>query len=199
MKNIAPAVKQETKKVAIATGIMTILMWIGFAIGHQINPETIPLNYKVFLGGICGSVVAVLNFFLMGLTAQQVANTEDEGLARSRMRASYSQRFLLQIVWIILAIVAGLVLLFRETGRRPAKGIALLAGVTLAWFIMLLMNMLVFDLLRVHQPYSTQEINIFGMLGIFEVCIRNRLIPSNENHTGFFAQLGLPVMMASSG
>ena len=105
MKNIAPAVKQETKKVAIATGIMTILMWIGFAIGHQINPETIPLNYKVFLGGICGSVVAVLNFFLMGLTVQQVANTEDEGLARSRMRASYSQRFLLQIVWIILAIV----------------------------------------------------------------------------------------------
>ena len=105
MKNIAPAVKQETKKVAIATGIMTILMWIGFAIGHQINPETIPLNYKVFLGGICGSVIAVLNFFLMGLTVQQVANTEDEGLARSRMRASYSQRFLLQIVWIILAIV----------------------------------------------------------------------------------------------
>ena len=33
------------------------------------------------------------------------------------------------------------------------------------------------------------------MLGIFEVCIRNRLIPSNENHTGFFAQLGLPVMI----
>ena len=103
--------------------------------------------------------------------------------------------FYLLYAWIILAIVAGLVLLFRETGRRPAKGIALLAGVTLAWFIMLLMNMLVFDLLRVHQPYSTQEINIFGMLGIFEVCIRNRLIPSNENHTGFFAQLGLPVMI----
>lgn len=106
--------------------------------------------------------------------------------------------FYLLYAWIILAFVAGLVLLFRETGRRTAKGIALLAGVTLAWFIMLLMNMLVFDLLRVHQPYSTQEINIFGMLGIFEVCIRNRLIPSNENHTGFFAQLGLPVMITDA-
>ena len=110
-------------------------------------------------------------------------------------RYTQGTAFYLLYAWIILAIVAGLVLLFRETGRRPAKGIALLAGVTLAWFIMLLMNMLVFDLLRVHQPYSTQEINIFGMLGIFEVCIRNRLIPSNENHTGFFAQLGLPVMI----
>ncbi len=105
MNNIAPAVKQETKKVAIATAIMTILMWIAFAIGHQVNPATIPFNYKVFLGGFCGAAVAVLNFFLMGLTVQQVANTEDEDLARSRMRASYSQRFLLQIVWIILAIV----------------------------------------------------------------------------------------------
>ena len=33
------------------------------------------------------------------------------------------------------------------------------------------------------------------MLGSFEVCIRNRLIPSNENHIGFFEQLGLPVMI----
>lgn len=105
MNNIAPAVKQETKKVAIATAIMTILMWIAFAIGHQVSPAAIPFNYKVFLGGFCGAAVAVLNFFLMGLTVQQVANTEDEDLARSRMRASYSQRFLLQIVWIILAIV----------------------------------------------------------------------------------------------
>ena len=109
----------------------------------------------------------------------------------------YSQGigFYLLYAWMILTFVVGLILLFRETGRRPAKGIALLAGATLAWLFMLVMNMLVWDWLRVHQPYSTQEINIFGMLGIFEVCIRNRLIPSNENHIGFFEQLGLPVMI----
>ena len=109
----------------------------------------------------------------------------------------YSQGvvFYLLYAWIILAVLSGLVLLFRETGRRPAKGIALLTGATAAWLVMLVLNMLVFDLLRVHQPYSTQEINIFGMLGIFEICIRNHLIPSNENHTGFFEQLGRPVMI----
>jgi hypothetical protein len=110
-------------------------------------------------------------------------------------RYSHGLGFYLLYAWMILACAAGLVLLFRETGRRSAKGIALLAGAAMAWLIMLLLNMLVFDLLHVHQPYSTQEINIFGMLGIFEICIRNRLIASNENHTGFFAKLGLPVLI----
>ena len=109
----------------------------------------------------------------------------------------YSQGigFYMLYAWMVLAIIIGMVLLFRKTGRRPAKGIFLLAGVTLAWLFMLLMNMLVWDWLHVHQPYSTQEINIFGMLGVFEICIRNHLIPSNENHIGFFEQLGQPVMI----
>ena len=109
----------------------------------------------------------------------------------------YSQGigFGLLYVWMIQTFATGLVLLFRKTGRRPEKGIALLTGATLTWLFMLLMNMLVWDRLRVHQPYSTQEINIFGMLGIFEICIRNHLIPSNENHIGFFEQLGRPVMI----
>ena len=114
-------------------------------------------------------------------------------------RYSQGACFYLLYAWIILTIAAGLILLFRETGRRSAMGIALLAGATFAWFFMLMMNMLVWDWLHVHQPYSTQEINIFGMLGVLEVCIRNRLIPSNENHTGFFAQLGLPMMITDRG
>ncbi len=112
-------------------------------------------------------------------------------------RYSHGVGFYLLYAWMILTSVIGLILLFRATGRRSAKGIALLTGATLIWLVMLVMNMLVFDLLHVHQPYSTQEINIFGMLGIFEVCIRNRLIPSNENHIGFFKQLGLPVIITN--
>ncbi len=110
-------------------------------------------------------------------------------------RYSQGAVFYLLYAWIILAIAAGLVLLFRETGRRPAGGIVLLAGAVACWLFMLAMNLLVWDWLHVHQPYSTQEINIFGMLGIFEICIRNRLIPGNENHIGFFEQLGLPVLI----
>lgn len=104
--NIQPAVKTETKKVAASTITGVILMWIIFAVLHAAMPEKVPLDYTVFLGGICGGFIAVLNFFLMGITVQKVAAAADEDLARSRMRASYSQRMMLQMLWVVVAIVA---------------------------------------------------------------------------------------------
>lgn len=103
--NVQPAVKTETKRVTVSTVTGVILMWIVFAVLHGIMPEKVPLDYTVFLGGICGGAVAVLNFLLMGLTIQKVAAAADEDTARSRMKASYSQRMMLQVLWIVAAIV----------------------------------------------------------------------------------------------
>ena len=124
--DVQPAVKKETTKVAASTLIGVILMWIGFAVFHFIFPEKIPFDYTVFLGGIGGGIVAVLNFFLMGLAVQKVAATEDEEMARMTMKASYSRRMLLQILWSIavavapcFALVAGLLpLLFPSIGIK---------------------------------------------------------------------------------
>ena len=104
--NVQPAVRKETKKVAVSTLVGVIVMWIVFAVLHMALPEKVALDYTVFLGGICGGIIAVLNFFLMGLTVQKVAASTDEDAARSRMRASYSQRMMLQMLWVIVAIVA---------------------------------------------------------------------------------------------
>ena len=52
-----------------------------------------------------GGIVAVLNFFLMALTVQKVAAAEDEGSARSKMKASYTQRMLFQMLWVAAAII----------------------------------------------------------------------------------------------
>lgn len=104
--NVQPAVKKETKNVAVYTVTGVIIMWIGFFVLHLILPEKIPFNYAVFLAGIGGGAVAVLNFFLMGLTVQKVAATTDEAAARMKMKASYSQRMLIQMLWVIVAIIA---------------------------------------------------------------------------------------------
>ena len=101
-----PAVKKETKRVVKITAVGLILMWILFAVLHFAMPDKVPLDYTVFLGGIGGGAVAVLNFFLMGLAVQKAASASDEGTARMKLKASYSQRFLMQILWVILAIVA---------------------------------------------------------------------------------------------
>lgn len=104
--DIQPAVKKETKRVAVMTGVGVVLMWVVFGALHLGMPEKIPFNYTVILGGLAGGIVAVLNFFLMGLTVQKVAASTDEDAARTKMKASYSQRMMLQMIWVIIAIVA---------------------------------------------------------------------------------------------
>lgn len=104
--NVQPAVKKETKNVAVSTAVGVVIMWGVFAVLHMVMPDKVPLDYTVFLGGICGGLIAVMNFFLMGITVQKVAASTDEDAARSRMKASYSQRTMIQMLWIIVAIAA---------------------------------------------------------------------------------------------
>ena len=126
LENVQPAVKKETKRVVMITGAGLILMWILFAILHFTMPDKVPFDYTVILGGIGGGVIAVLNFFLMGLAVQKAASATDEGTARMKLKASYSQRFMMMILWVIAAIVvpcfqfvAGIApLLFPGTGLK---------------------------------------------------------------------------------
>lgn len=104
--NIQPAVKKETKNVMIYTVIGVVLMWAVFFALHFFIPEKVPFDYTVILGGLGGGAVAVLNFFLMGLTVQKVAASTDEDSARMKMKASYSQRMLIQMLWVVAAIAA---------------------------------------------------------------------------------------------
>ena len=106
LETVQPAVKKETKRVVMITGAGLILMWILFAILHFTMPDKVPFDYTVILGGIGGGVIAVLNFFLMGLAVQKAASATDEGTARMKLKASYSQRFMMMILWVIAAIVA---------------------------------------------------------------------------------------------
>lgn len=102
---IQPAVKKETKRVAVMTGIGLLIMLAGFLVLHMIFPDRVPFDYTVVLAGIVGSLVSVGNFFFMGLTVQKVAAQTNEDAARTRMKASYSQRMMAQMLWVVLAIV----------------------------------------------------------------------------------------------
>ncbi len=106
LDKLQPAVRKETIRVAVFTAVGVVLMWIVFAVLHLGFLGSVPFDYTVILGGLGGWFVAVLNFFLMALTVQKVAATSDEDEARNRMKASYTQRMLLQILWIVVAIVA---------------------------------------------------------------------------------------------
>ena len=106
MSILQPAVKKETIKVTIYTIVGVILMWVLLAFLHPTNPEKIVFDYTTILAGIVGGAVAIVNFILMGLSVQNIAATEDEDLAKKKMKTSYTQRMALQMIWIIIAIAA---------------------------------------------------------------------------------------------
>ena len=47
---VQPAVKKETKNVAIYTVVGVVVMWVGFLILHLIWPEKIPFDYRCRCG-----------------------------------------------------------------------------------------------------------------------------------------------------
>ena len=107
---------------------------------------------------------------------------------------TYSLRpgFYLMYVWMGAAALAGLVLLVRQTGKRPPGTWVPFIVLVLMWPVLIYTCTLVFERFNLSKPYGVPEIQIFCMLGFFELCIRNRLMPYNENYAGFFSQLDLP-------
>lgn len=106
MSILQPAVKKETQKVVVYTVVGVVLMWGVLFLLRPTMPDKIVFDYTTILAGIIGGGVAVLNFFLMGISVQNIAATEDQDLAKKKMKTSYSQRMALQLIWVVIAIAA---------------------------------------------------------------------------------------------
>lgn len=81
-------------------------MWIALAVLHPMMPDKLVLDTKAIISGIIGGAIAIINFLIMGLSVQSIAATEDQDLAKKKMKVSYSQRMALQLIWVVIAAVA---------------------------------------------------------------------------------------------
>ena len=98
-------------------------------------------------------------------------------------------------IWAGCAMVAGVFLLLaacRKSGQWR-KALELLLFLALMPALFTICNRIPKNSLPI--TYEFAEVYIFCMLGVFEACIRSRLIPSNENYRGFFAQMELPALI----
>ena len=130
MIQVQDAVKKETARIGAGTAGVSVVMILVFWGLHLVIPDSIPFDYKVILGAVIGSAVAVGNFFFMGLTVQKIADMQDQDLAYRRMKTSYHYRTRIQFLWIILAVtvpfingVAGIIPLFVPGAVIKARGI----------------------------------------------------------------------------
>lgn len=98
MKKIDATVLRETLYISAWVLILSVLTQAIFLIIGQ-------WDYKVLLGNLLSGSVAILNFFLMGLTVQS-AVTKEEKEARSAIKLSQLYRFLFVVIVVIIGIVA---------------------------------------------------------------------------------------------
>ncbi|MBR6187297.1 MAG: hypothetical protein IKQ41_13690 [Clostridia bacterium] len=103
--------------------------------------------------------------------------------------------FYVLLAWMLLTTSSGLLLLLRETGRRPGKIILPLLGVVVIWNGLVLLNILILDRSEGFRMFNVPETHIFCMLGVIEISIRTHLIPNNENYAVFFRKLHIPALI----
>lgn len=100
-------VRRETGRIAMGQGILLAVMLIVYGVLGR-------FSLAVLLGGLIGSAYAVLNFFMLGMTVQRVAQLQPEQaeLARMQMKSSYNSRMvgmlLVAVLCFALPFVDGL-------------------------------------------------------------------------------------------
>lgn len=98
--NVDKTVIKETKYIAVFAIIFSVLMQAIFLIIGK-------WDITVLLGNIWGTIIAVSNFFVMGLFVQKAVTQSPED-ARKTVRASQSLRFaavfLLAVIGVIIPV-----------------------------------------------------------------------------------------------
>lgn len=106
--------------------------------------------------------------------------------------------FYVYYAYYVVMIAAGLVLLIRANHRLHSFKKAVLPFL----FLLIMLGLVIIDkslnFLTLPSMFAAPEIVSFGMVGIFESCVRNRLIPYNENYAGFFASMRFPAVITQS-
>ena len=100
MKKIDQTVLETTRYIGLCTLVLSALMQAVFLVLGR-------WNITVLLGNALGGGVAVLNFFLMGLTVQKAVVLEEKE-AKSAMKVSQLYRNLMLIVTAVVGIAVSI-------------------------------------------------------------------------------------------
>ena len=94
---VQEATRRETVHIALGvlafSAVMHLVFW---AIGRW--------EPGVLWGNLLGGGFAIVNFFLLGLTVQKIANETDQKRAKAKLQGSYTLRMLLTLAVIVVAI-----------------------------------------------------------------------------------------------
>ena len=99
MIHVDRAVRRETRWIALwVLGLSVVMELVFFLLGRW--------TWPVLWGNLFGGVMAVLNFFLMGLTVQRAVGREQKQI-KNIVRSSQSLRLLMQGAVMVIAFLVG--------------------------------------------------------------------------------------------
>lgn len=97
------ASRKEIRRVAVGSVVGLGLMIAAFFVLSLLGVGK--MDYRIFLSGILGTVIAVLNFAVLCLTIQKAAQTEDQKQMKARFQLSYNIRLIIQCGWVVAAFL----------------------------------------------------------------------------------------------
>lgn len=109
------ASKKEIRRIALGVAVCDVLMIAALFVLSLVGVGT--FNYRVFVGALGGSVIAVINFTMMCLTIQKATNIEEKKQMKAFIQGSYNGRLLLQAGWVVVCFLVSHIHLF--AGAAP--------------------------------------------------------------------------------
>lgn len=98
---LQPASKKQLSRIAIGSGVCAVIEIVAFVVLHFCGIGQ--FSYRVILGTLGGTLIAIVNFALMCLMVQTAAATEDQKLRKAKVQASYNLRLFIQAAWVVAA------------------------------------------------------------------------------------------------
>lgn len=100
---LQPSSQKEIKRISVGIAVCDVIMIAGLFLLSQFGIGT--FSYRIFLGALGGSAIAILNFTIMCLTVQYATNFEEQKKMKAFFQSSYNGRLMLQAGWVIVCFV----------------------------------------------------------------------------------------------
>lgn len=98
---LQPASKKEVARMASGCGACAVIEIAAFGVLRVCGVGE--FSYRVILGTLGGTAVAIVNFMLMCLMVQNAAGIQDQKLLKAKVQGSYNLRILFQAAWVAAA------------------------------------------------------------------------------------------------
>lgn len=98
---LQPASRKEVSRIAVGCSICAVIELAGLLLLSLLGIGK--FSYRMIIGAVGGTGVAIFNFALMCLMIQNAAGIQDQKLLKAKVQGSYNFRILVQAAWVAAA------------------------------------------------------------------------------------------------